>query len=130
MEKENIDKEFTDINKGIENKNYIIVIILYIVVAILYVFFILGIKNQKDTVKDNIDSNEQIEETKDKNNTQTSKEEKEDINTQTQEEQKAKDSETKDSNNLFDDTHKQVDDFNSKQNERLEEEMNKLNQLG
>lgn len=130
MEKENIDKEFTDINKGIENKNYIIVIILYIVVAILSVFLILGIKNQKDTVKDNIDSNEQIEETKDKNNTQTSKEEKEDINTQTQEEQKAKDSETKDSNNLFDDTHKQVDDFNSKQNERLEEEMNILNQLG
>ena len=116
MEKENIDKEFTDIDKGIENKNYIIVIILYVIVAILSVFLILGIKNQKDTVKDNINNEKPIEETKENDDTK-------------QKEQQTDNNETQDSNNIFDDARKEVDNFNSKQNEQMEDELNILNQL-
>ena len=116
MEKENIDKEFTDIDKGIENKNYIIVIILYVIVAVLSVFLILGIKNQKDTVKDNINDEEPIEEIKENDDAK-------------QKEQQQNNNETQDSNNIFDDAREEVDDFNSKQNEQMEDELNILNQL-
>ena len=59
--KKDIDTEFTDIDKESKYKDYIIVGILYFVVAILFVFLILGIKNQKDVVKNDIEENIQTE---------------------------------------------------------------------
>lgn len=55
MKKDNtLDTEFVDINKESKYKDYIIVGILYVAVIILSIFLILGIKNQKDIVKNNI----------------------------------------------------------------------------
>lgn len=51
----NIDTEFTDIEKLNKHKKYVIVGILYIIVIILSIFLVIGIKNQKDTVKNNIE---------------------------------------------------------------------------
>jgi len=49
-----IDTDFTDINKENKYKIHIIVAILYVVVIILSILLILGLKNQKDIVKNNI----------------------------------------------------------------------------
>ena len=57
---EEIDSDFSDINKEEMKKNYIIIAILYFVVIILSILLVLGIKNQKDTVKDKIDSNKEV----------------------------------------------------------------------
>ncbi|MBQ2946746.1 MAG: hypothetical protein IJE04_02730 [Bacilli bacterium] len=57
---EEIDSDFSDINKEEMKKNYIIIAILYFVVIILFILLVLGIKNQKDTVKDKIDSNKEV----------------------------------------------------------------------
>jgi len=56
-----IDTEFTDIEKESKYKNYIIVIILYIIVIMLSILLIYGIKNQKDELKDNINNEKNIE---------------------------------------------------------------------
>ena len=50
-----MSNEFVDQEK--EVKNYIIVIILYIIVIILTILFILGIKNQKEVVENNLNNN-------------------------------------------------------------------------
>ena len=51
---DDIDEEFLDIDKEEMKKNYIIISILYVIVIILSVLLILGLKNQKDIVKNNI----------------------------------------------------------------------------
>lgn len=53
----NTDSEFTDINKENPYKNYIIVGILYIIVIILSILLIIGIRNQRQMVENNIDTN-------------------------------------------------------------------------
>lgn len=63
-----IDTEFTDIEKESKYKNYIIVGILYLIVVILSIFLIIGIKNQKDTVKENINNEDNTIETDQKEN--------------------------------------------------------------
>lgn len=57
---EEIDSDFADINKEEMKKNYIIIGILYFVVIILSILLVIGIKNQKDTVKDKIDSDKEV----------------------------------------------------------------------
>ena len=53
----NIDNDFVDIAKENNNTIYIIVGILYFIVIILSIFLIIGVKNQKDVVEDNIKEN-------------------------------------------------------------------------
>ena len=122
MEKENknIDTEFTDIAKENLNKNYITVGILYVIVIILTIFLILGIKNQKDIVTDNISNEEQLEESLLQEQNNSSKEEVQDNNQNS----------NSNSNNLFDDVHSEVDNFNTTENDRLNDEMNLLDQIG
>lgn len=48
-----VDTEFADINKESKKKIYTIVGILYIIVIILSILLFVGIKNQKEVVKDN-----------------------------------------------------------------------------
>lgn len=57
IKEDNIDNEFTDINKESKSKPYVIVGILYLLVIILSVILILGLKHQKDTINDSM-SNE------------------------------------------------------------------------
>ena len=57
---EEIDSDFADINKEEMKKNYIIIGILYFVVIILSILLVIGIKNQKDTVKDKIDNDKEV----------------------------------------------------------------------
>ena len=59
---EEIDSEFLNIDKDVMKKNYIIVGILYFIVVILSILLIIGIKNQKDTIKDKIDNDNKINE--------------------------------------------------------------------
>ena len=59
-EVEEIDSEFVDIDKDTMKKNYIIIGILYLVVIILSILLVIGIKNQKDTVKDKINNDKEI----------------------------------------------------------------------
>ena len=56
-----INNEFTDIEKESKYKNYIIVIILYIIVVTLTILLIFGIKNQKKEIKNNINNSTNIE---------------------------------------------------------------------
>lgn len=65
---EEIDSDFVDINKEEMKKNYIIIGILYFVVIILSILLVLGIKNQKDTVKDKIDSDKETNDKVEENN--------------------------------------------------------------
>lgn len=65
---EEIDSDFADINKEEMKKNYIIIGILYFVVIILSILLVLGIKNQKDTVKDKIDSDKETNDKVEENN--------------------------------------------------------------
>ena len=53
-----IDTEFIDINKESKYKNYVIVGILYLIVIILSIFLIIGLKNQKEIVEENIPNQE------------------------------------------------------------------------
>lgn len=63
-----VEQEFLDINKENKYKDYIIVGILYVIVIILCVFLVLGIKNQKEEIKNNInDNNQTVEDNKTKN---------------------------------------------------------------
>ena len=82
MEERNteIDKDFSDIDEKNKYKDYIIVGILYILVIILSILFIIGIKNQKDVIKNNIkNDNEEnsynTNETFDKDNSSSFKDE-------------------------------------------------------
>ncbi|MBQ9071763.1 MAG: hypothetical protein IJY25_01210 [Bacilli bacterium] len=51
--------DFADIDKKDTSKNYIvIVVILYILVISLTIFLVLGIKNQKKEIPNNIQNNE------------------------------------------------------------------------
>lgn len=61
-QKEEIDADFIDIDKDEMKKKYIIIGILYFIVIILSIFLVIGIKNQKDTVKDKIDNDKEINE--------------------------------------------------------------------
>ena len=115
MEKENVDKEFTDIDKENNNKNYIIVGILYVIVIILSIFLILGIKNQKDIVKDNINNEKKTQESLQNKSNETKEQQN---NTKTQ-----------DSNNLFDNAQSKVDEFDSRENEKIEDGLNLLDQV-
>lgn len=63
-----IDSDFADIDKDSMKKIYIIVGILYLVVVILSVLLVIGIKNQKDTIKDKIDNNSGVNEKIDEEN--------------------------------------------------------------
>ena len=74
-----IDEDFEDIDKDKMKKNYIIVGILYLLVIILSVLLILGIKNQKDTVKDKIDDNKAVIENKEQNKKEETNESEESI---------------------------------------------------
>ena len=58
----NIDNEFTDINKESKSKPYVVVIILYIIVIILTILLIFGLKHQKDTVDNAINETNKIPE--------------------------------------------------------------------
>ena len=58
----NIDNEFTDINKESKTKPYVIVIVLYIIVIILTILLIFGLKHQKDTVDNAINETNKIPE--------------------------------------------------------------------
>lgn len=49
-----MSNEFVDIETNSKNKYIPIVIILYIIVIILTIVLILGLKSQKDTIKDNL----------------------------------------------------------------------------
>lgn len=49
-----VDNDFVDINKKSKYNIYIIVCILYLFVIILSILLIIGIKNQKDVIKNNI----------------------------------------------------------------------------
>lgn len=64
---ETVDEDFADIDKETIKKNYIIVGILYFVVVILSILLVIGIKNQKDTIKDKIDNNKENTEEKEDN---------------------------------------------------------------
>lgn len=55
--KNEIDAEFTDINKESKYKVYVIVAILYVIVIILSILLVIGIKNQKDIVENNVNEN-------------------------------------------------------------------------
>lgn len=57
-----IDKDFSDIDEKNKYKDYIIVGVLYILVIILSILFIIGIKNQKDVIKNNIKNDNDIQE--------------------------------------------------------------------
>lgn len=57
---ENIDNDFVDVVEDSKHKPYVIVIMLYIVVIILVIFLILGLKNQKEIVNNNINAQDQI----------------------------------------------------------------------
>lgn len=59
-EKIEIDPDFSDIDKKTMKNNYIIVGILYFVVIVFSILLVIGIKNQKDTVKEKIDSDKEI----------------------------------------------------------------------
>ena len=54
--KNEIDNEFLEIEKESKYKNYIIVVILYVIVIILTILLVLGIKNQKDVVENNMNT--------------------------------------------------------------------------
>ena len=91
MKDNNVDTEFTDIDKENKYKDYIIVCILYVIVIILFILLILGVKNQREVIENNIEEEQTIE-TIDKNeNTIYEKDAQEesslfeDINTITQE---------------------------------------------
>lgn len=116
-ENKNIDTEFIDIVKENNNKSYIIVGILYVAIIILSVFLVLGIKNQKDVIKDNL-KEEKVEE---------SNMEEENSTTNAKEEQN--NNETNDQNNLFEDVHSEVEQFNKNENEKIEDGMNLLDQI-
>lgn len=62
IEQEQLDSDFVDIDKEEMKKNYIIISVLYFVVVILFILLVIGIKKQKDTVKDKIDSEKEINE--------------------------------------------------------------------
>ena len=119
MEKENnnIDTEFTDIAKENFNKNYIVVAILYVIVFILTIFLILGIKNQRDVIENNINNEENVEEKLPQEQNSLPNEEPQE-NNQTP------------NNNLFDDVRTEVDNFNEKNNDKLNDGMNLLDKLG
>lgn len=57
MKDNNVDQEFLNIDKENKYKDYIIAGILYIIVIILSVFFIIGVKNQKDEIESSINNN-------------------------------------------------------------------------
>ena len=63
-----IDTEFTEINEENKNKTYIIVGILYGVIFILSIILVMGLKNQKDVVEDNINRQPQVENKNEENN--------------------------------------------------------------
>lgn len=129
-ENNNIDKEFTDIDKEKINKTYIIVGFLYLLVIILSIFLILGIKNQKDTVKDNISKDEQIEdELIDIEKKEQSEDELIDIEEEKQSVNHDNDIDNNHSNNLFKDVHSQIKDYNSKENETMEDARDLLDQV-
>lgn len=50
--------EFKEEKKESKNKSYVIVGVLYAIVIILSVFLYLGLKHQKQVVKDNLDKKE------------------------------------------------------------------------
>lgn len=62
-ETKNMTDDFKDINQKNKYKDYIIVGILYLIVIVLIILFVIGIKHQKDTILDNSDMNESINDT-------------------------------------------------------------------
>lgn len=58
---EEVLEDFKDIQSKSKNKDYIIVAILYLLVIVLSIFFVIGLKNQKDTVKDNINDKNNVQ---------------------------------------------------------------------
>lgn len=52
-----MSNEFKDIDKDKHQTYKIVVPILYVIVIILFVFLVIGIKKQKDTVKQSINDN-------------------------------------------------------------------------
>lgn len=60
--KNNVDKEFSEIEES-ENKKYIkIVIVLYCIVVVLVVVLVLGLKMQKKVIEDNHFDEERVSE--------------------------------------------------------------------
>lgn len=55
-----IDNDFSEVNEDSKYKPYIIVIILYIIIIILAILLIFGLKNQKEVVNNNINTQNQI----------------------------------------------------------------------
>lgn len=55
-----IDTDFSDINEDNKYKPYIISAILYVIVIILVLVLVFGLKNQKEVVNDNINTQNQI----------------------------------------------------------------------
>ena len=55
---EDMSLEFKEEKKENKNKSYVIVVVLYAIVIILSVFLYLGLKHQKQVVKDNLDKTE------------------------------------------------------------------------
>ena len=57
MEQYEIDNEFIEIEKKDYRYVYIVVAFLYLIIIVLSIFLILGLKKQKDTVKNSISNN-------------------------------------------------------------------------
>lgn len=55
---EDMSLEFKEEKKENKNKSYVIVGVLYAIVIILSVFLYLGLKHQKQVIKDNLDKTE------------------------------------------------------------------------
>ena len=56
----NVDNDFLDVTEDSKYKPYIIVTSLYIIVIILVILLIFGLKNQKEIVTDNINTQNQM----------------------------------------------------------------------
>ena len=55
-----IDNDFSDVNEDSKYKPYIISTILYIIVIIMVIILIFGLKNQKEIINENIETQNQI----------------------------------------------------------------------
>lgn len=124
-----IEQEFLDINKENKYKNYIIVGILYIIVIILSVFLVIGLKNKKDEIKNNINNNPTVEENGSKNDIDMPDEKVEDDNIDIEENSSKKEDTTKlneqekensPSNNFFENISSNIQEMNKDKMDELD----------
>ena len=124
-----IEQEFLDINKENKYKNYIIVGILYIIVIILSVFLVIGLKNKKDEIKNNINNNPTVEENGSKNDIDMPDEKAEDDNIDIEENSSKKEDTTKlneqekensPSNNFFENISSNIQEMNKDKMDELD----------